>query len=165
MTDQHTHEPHDDEGEHRSRKRGERRRSILDGIEDVMEDVQHGVRVMVCKVSGTAETVGENVRGTIKETLHGVRSARDSVVMIRVNKESLARIDDLCEAGVANSRSEAAAFLIAEGIKGRQDLFDKISEKIEIIRNAREELRHLVEDDESETPESVGDSSPTSQTD
>ena len=44
------------------------------------------------------------------------------------------------------SRSEAAAFLIAEGIKSRQGLFDRIGEKISEIRRAKEELRQLVEE-------------------
>jgi Arc/MetJ-type ribon-helix-helix transcriptional regulator len=94
-----------------------------------------------------AETLGESIR----ETVQAVMSSRDNVVMVRVNKDTLTRLDELVEAGILNSRSEAAAFLIAEGIKARRDLFDKISEKIQQIRRTREELRKLL-DEEPPTP-------------
>jgi Arc/MetJ-type ribon-helix-helix transcriptional regulator len=68
--------------------------------------------------------------------------------MVRVNKESLEKLDELVEAGIVNSRSEAAAFLIVEGTKARQGLFDRISSKIEEIRNAKQELKKLLEEDE-----------------
>ena len=139
----------DHEGRHRGRR-------IVEDIENVVDEVNKSVRVMVCRGSEAAETVGESIRDTIKETLHGVRSARDNVVMVRTNKDSLDRLDDLVEGGIANSRSEAAAFLIAEGIKARQGLFDRISEKIEEIRKAKEELRLLVDEEDGD-----GNKSPT----
>ena len=103
----------------------------------------------VTRTSDAAESAGESLKDTIKETVDGVRSVRDSVVMVRVDKDSLARVDELVEAEVVGSRSEAAAFLIAEGIKARGGLFDKISEKIEKIRDAKDELRRLLEDEEA----------------
>lgn len=92
------------------------------------------------------EAVGAATEG-IKETMNRVRYSRDNVVMVRLNKESLAKLDELVEAGVANSRSESAAFLIAGGIKSRQPLFDRISVKIDEIRQKKEELRSLWEDE------------------
>ena len=65
--------------------------------------------------------------------------------MVRLSKESLQRLDDLVDCGVTNSRSEAAAFLIAEGVRARADLYDKIAEQSEIIRKAREELSRLID--------------------
>ena len=105
---------------------------------------------MVAHGSDAAESVGESIKGTLKETIHRARAARDSVVMIRVDKDSLARLDELVEAGISNSRSEAAAFLIAEGIKAQQVLFDKIAEKVEQIRKAKEELRGLLNEEEGQ---------------
>ena len=72
--------------------------------------------------------------------------------MVRVNKESLLKLDELVDCGLTNSRSEAAAFLITEGTKAKSDLYDKISEQSEVIRNAREKLRKLL-DDEPESAE------------
>lgn len=120
----------------------------MEDIETVVDEVNKGVRIIVARGSEAAESVGGSIRGTIKDTLEGVRSSRDNVVMVRTNKESLDRLDELVEGGIANSRSEAAAFLIAEGIKARQGLFDKISEKIEEIRKTKEELRLLIEEED-----------------
>lgn len=128
-----------------NKRRGEK---LAEDVETLVDEVNKVVRVAVIRGSEAAESVGENVRDTIKQTLKGVRAARDSVVMIRVNKESLGRMDELVEAGLVGSRSEAAAFLIAEGIKTRQGLFDKIASKIDEIREAKEKLRKLLDDED-----------------
>ena len=131
------------------KRRGEK---LVEDVETLVDEASKVVRVAVIRGSEAAESVGENLRDTIKQTLKGVRAARDSVVMVRVNKDSLGRLDELVEAGLVGSRSEAAAFLIAEGIKTRQGLFDKIASKIDGIREAREELRKLLDEEEGETP-------------
>ena len=88
-----------------------------------------------------ATTFGDSLRTTIES----VRSKRDNVVMIRVSRESLARLDELVDCGLTNSRSEAAAFLIAEGIKARQDLYAKIAEQSRVIRQAKERLKEMLD--------------------
>ena len=91
-----------------------------------------------------ATTVGDSLRTTIE----AVRSKRDNVVMVRVSRESLARLDELVDCGLTNSRSEAAAFLIAEGIKAREDLYGKIAEQSKVIRQAKERLKALLDGEE-----------------
>ena len=129
-----------------------KRRGVMEDIEDLIDQLNEAVRGAVSSGSDAVESAGQSlrdtVRDTIKEGLKGVRSARDSVVMVRIDKESLGRLNELVEAGIANSRSEAAALLIAEGIKARQGLFDKIGEGIDQIRKAKDDLRHLLEDEE-----------------
>ncbi len=132
-----------------------RRRRILDDVEEIVGDVSKVVRVAVIRGSEAAESVGENLKETIKDTIHGGRSTRDSVVMVRVDKESLSKLDELVEAGLASSRSEAAAYLIGEGVKSRKGMFDKIGEKIENIRKAKEELRDILEQEDYPTASEV----------
>ena len=72
---------------------------------------------------------------------------RDNVVMVRVDEGDLSRIDELVESGQFNSRSEATAFLIGEGIKSKQEMFDKIAEKISQIQNLRTELGTMIAED------------------
>ena len=115
---------------------------IAAGI-DGFEDVDKAVRSALGKSGDVAASVSDSIRDTIKT----VRDTRDSVVMVRVSRESVDRLDELVDAGLANSRSEAAAFLITEGITARADLYDKIAEQTEVIRNAREKLRKLLEED------------------
>ena len=121
---------------------------------DNFEDVDKAVRDAVGKGKNAAVNVSETIRDKIKS----VRTRRDSVVMVRVNKDILEKLDELVDSGVNSSRSEAAAFMIGEGMRFKADLFEKIADKTEIIRNAREELRKLLEDadaDEQEQPGTV----------
>lgn len=118
------------------------RKRFKEGIEIIVDEAKAAAKEAIRR-SG-AESLGEN----LKETLEGALSARESVVMVRLNKGSLARLDDLVEAGVVGSRSESAAFLIGEGIKARAGLFDRISAKIEEIRKTKQELRDLLDEPE-----------------
>ena len=77
---------------------------------------------------------------------------RDNVVMVRVDEENLSRIDELVESGQFNSRSEATAFLIDEGIKSKQQMFDKMAEKISQIQGLRGELEAMIAED-TKSPE------------
>ena len=131
-----------DEGQESQSAQDERRR-LSDNVDEIVDEVNKTVRVAIVKGVDAAETIGENIRDTIQ----GMRGSRDNVVMVRVDKASLDRLDELVEAGIMSSRSEAAAFLIAEGIKARQPLFDRIGEKIQEIRRAKDELRQMVDED------------------
>ena len=114
------------------------KKTITDGIEIILDEAGSAVK-SAFRRSG-AETLGQNV----KEALQTALAARKTVVMVRVNEDSLARLDELVEAEVVSSRSEASAFLIGEGIKARQELFNRIAEKIWEIRAAKQELRDLL---------------------
>jgi ElaB/YqjD/DUF883 family membrane-anchored ribosome-binding protein len=120
---------------------------LIDEVEHLVEDVNKVVRVAVARGSEAADAMGENIRDSIKDTIHGVRASRDNVVMVRTSKESVEHLDTLVDAGIAGSRSEAAAFLIGEGVKARRELFDKIADKVEQIRKTKEELRSLIDED------------------
>ena len=124
-----------------------RRSSVRDRVQDLLEDLNLGnlnvldggaIAACICCEPGA---VNENVKEAIRAM---TGSSRNNVVMVRVNEESLAQLDQLVEAGIVSSRSEAAAFLISSGADARKDLFDKIAEKVEEIRKAREELRNLI---------------------
>ena len=119
------------------------RRRLSENVDEIVDEVNKTVRDAIVKSVDVAERMGENIRDTVQ----GMRGNRDNVVMVRVDKASLDRMDELVEAGILSSRSEAAAFLIGEGIKARQPLFDRIAEKIQEIRRAKEELRQMVEEE------------------
>ena len=136
-------------------ERKERKR-IIEGIEIIVDEARNAAKAAIRR----SDDIGESLR----ETVEGALSGRQNVVMVRLNKESLARIDELVEASVVNSRSEAAAFLIGEGIKKRQGLFDQIAEKIGEIRNAKDDLRKLIEDEPvDESTKTDGSDGSTSQ--
>ena len=126
-----------------NQNRQDDRRKLSENVDEIVDEVNKTVRDAIVKSVDVAERMGENIRDTVQ----GMRGNRDNVVMVRVDKASLDRMDELVEAGILGSRSEAAAFLIGEGIKARQPLFDRIAEKIQEIRRAKDELRQMVEEE------------------
>jgi len=76
--------------------------------------------------------------------MHSASSSRANVVASRLGDEELNLIDMLIEARLFNTRSEAVAYLVSEGIKARQDVFDKVSSSLEEIRKIRKEAEEHV---------------------
>jgi Arc/MetJ-type ribon-helix-helix transcriptional regulator len=99
-----------------------------------------GLEGIASQVRELAQKIPESIGKAIETAL----SAREHVVMVRVNDESLTKLDHLVEAGIFKSRSESAAFLISEGIKAQSALFERISNKIEEINKLRNELKNIV---------------------
>lgn len=71
---------------------------------------------------------------------------RGNVVMARLSDEALGRIDQLVEATVFQSRSEAMAFLVGAGIQSQKELFDRLSSHTDEIRKLKEQLRKVALD-------------------
>jgi len=88
----------------------------------------------------------ENIGQALGDALQG----RGNVVMVRINDEALNYLDMLIEADVVKSRSEAAAWLINEGVNANQSLFLKISEVTQQISVLREKLRETVKTQKEE---------------
>jgi uncharacterized FlaG/YvyC family protein len=86
----------------------------------------------------------ETFTESISKALGSALQDRANVVMVRVNDDSLAYLDMLVDADITKSRSESAAFLINEGIKANQGLFDKIREITDQIAALRAQLRETV---------------------
>lgn len=117
----------------------------LDDADSLVDKVTKAVRDIYSKSSGVAGTIGSNLKERIRAMVDGVRgTGRDSVVMVRINSEVREKLDELIEAGLVGSRSEAAAYLIAEGIKSREDLFVEMAAQIDAIRKAKEELQRIL---------------------
>ncbi len=81
---------------------------------------------------------------SLGKTLAAALQDRANVVMVRVNDDALKHLDMLVEADITKSRSESAAFLITEGMKANQGLFDQISSVTEQIATLRAQLRETV---------------------
>jgi hypothetical protein len=88
----------------------------------------------------------ENIGQALGDALQG----RGNVVMVRINDEALSYLDMLVEADVVKSRSEAAAWLINEGVNANQSLFQKIGEVTQQISALRDKLRETVKTQKEE---------------
>jgi Arc/MetJ-type ribon-helix-helix transcriptional regulator len=110
-----------------------------------LDNIASSVREVAQKTGEVINKATESIGKAIESAL----SARDHVVMVRVNDESLKRLDALVQSGIFKSRSEAAAFLISEGIQAQRALFERIAEKISEIERLRSELKSIVNTEES----------------
>ena len=88
------------------------------------------------------------IASSLRTAVSRALADRTNVVMIRVNDETLRYLDMLIEAEVCKSRSESAAFLIAEGVKANTALYERISDVTEQIAELRRQLREIVRDEE-----------------
>ncbi len=76
---------------------------------------------------------------------HSMSTSRTNVVASRIGDDELKLVDMLIEAKLFGTRSEAVAYLVSEGIKARQDVFDKVSSALEEIRKIRKEAEEHVQ--------------------
>ena len=79
--------------------------------------------------------------GDMKTTVAEMgRAARDQVVMVRIDEETMSDLDSWIETGAVKSRSEAAALFIREGIKVRSGELEQLREALEDVSEAKKRL-------------------------
>ena len=89
-------------------------------------------------VSGATEAVTGAVTGALEARAHSAS--------VRLDEDTVQRIDQLVEAEIVSDRSAGIAFLVREGIEARTDLFDQINESFAKIRQVKDHLRRLGSD-------------------
>jgi hypothetical protein len=105
------------------------------------ERAQSHVREVASRIPEALSSIGRDLSRTIERAL----SAKDDyVVAVRLSHEAQDRLEQLVTAGVFRTRAEAAAFLIDEGIKAQQPLFERVSQKLSEIERLRAELRGMI---------------------
>ena len=107
-------------------------KSLSERIETIVDESKEAFK-QAYESSGV-ESIGENVKDAVDRAL----SRRDNVVMVRLNTQCIHRVDELVEAGVVSSRSEAVAFLVSEGIGAQEELFraDRAEGRADTARQA-----------------------------
>ena len=79
--------------------------------------------------------------GDMKTTVAEMaRTARDQVVMVRIDEDTKTALDDWVETGAVKSRSEAAALFMREGIKVRSAELAQLREALDEVGRARQRL-------------------------
>ena len=119
-------------------------------VSSIPNDEAHqksGFDEIASSVKEVAQKTGEAINKateSIGKAIESALAARDHVVMVRVNDDSLKSLDALVQSAIFKSRSEAAAFLISEGVKAQASLFERISERIKEIERLQAELKGIV---------------------
>jgi len=99
------------------------------------------------EITSTLRDLFNRVPETVNKAVERAMNVRDTTVLVRLSEASSDAIDTLVSAGIFKGRSDAAAFLIEEGIKGQAPLFQRIQNKLGEIERLRDELRHSVSPD------------------
>jgi hypothetical protein len=120
---------------------------VEEGAEEA-EEKAGGVKSSASKTINEAFKQVETFTESISKALGSALQDRANVVMVRVNDDSLAYLDMLVDADITKSRSESAAFLINEGIKANEGLFNQIREITDQIAALRAQLRETVQVEE-----------------
>ncbi len=95
-------------------------------------------------IASTLRDLFNRVPETVNKAVERAMNVRDTTVLVRLSENSSDAIDTLVSAGIFKSRADAAAFLIDEGIKAQNALFQRIQDKLSEIEKLRDELRHSV---------------------
>jgi hypothetical protein len=122
----------------------------------VEEQVAEGTaeEISASKAAAKGEAWGfSEIASSVRTAVSRALADRTNVVMIRVNDETLRYLDMLVEADICRSRSESAAFLIAEGVKAKTALYERIAEVTEQIAELRRQLREIVSEEDRPTRE------------
>lgn len=83
----------------------------------------------------------ERVRQEVTRVL--TNTAKGMVVTCRIWPRDLDAIDLLIEAGIRNTRSDAAAWLIHAGIEAHRELFERVQSTVAEIRRLREQAQAI----------------------
>ncbi|GEM_PF-721185 len=100
------------------------------------------------------KTASKTINDAIKQlenlgkALGNALQDRANVVAVRINNDSLRYLDMLIESDITKSRSDGAAFLINEGIKANEQLFNKIRNITDQISSLKSQLRETVKVEE-----------------
>jgi Arc/MetJ-type ribon-helix-helix transcriptional regulator len=71
----------------------------------------------------------------------GGEAPRGNVVMVRLGDAAVTALDQLVEAALFGSRSEAAAFLLGAGIEAQRELFARVGKHSAEIKRIRQSLK------------------------
>lgn len=95
-------------------------------------------------IAATLRDLFNRVPETVSRAVERAINVRDTTVLARLSDEASDKIDVLVSSGIARNRTEAASFLIEEGIKAQAALFQSIQTKMSEIERLRAELRSSV---------------------
>ncbi|MGH9899936.1 MAG: hypothetical protein ACRD4L_13915 [Pyrinomonadaceae bacterium] len=107
------------------------------------ESFAASLREIAARIPESLNSIGRDISRTIERAV----AAKDEyVIAVKLSSESQEKISQLVSTGIFRNRSEAATFLIEEGIKAQGELFERVKQKLIEIERLQAELRSLVQD-------------------
>ena len=117
----------------------------------IWSQIQAQLEAQGIDLDALAASCGSEAEGPVKVVCIGASlnnslqelgsAARDQVLMVRVDTETVASLDSWVETGAVRSRSEAAALFIKEGLRIRADELAELADALEGVDAAKKRLR------------------------
>ncbi|MCS6802464.1 MAG: ribbon-helix-helix domain-containing protein [Chloroflexota bacterium] len=85
----------------------------------------------------------QGIGRTIEEGINRI-GTRVNVITVRVDDKAIEAIDALISAGVFKTRSEAAAYLIDEGIAAKASVFEEVNATARRINELRDQMKDIL---------------------
>lgn len=120
-------------------------RAILEGVKEQLE--RAGITIELPPWSKDVDDTDRRVKVVVvspdlKQAVEELgQQVRDQVVMVRVDSETLGKLDAWVATGAVKSRSEAAALFIREGLKVRDAELSRLEAALAEVEAAKERLR------------------------
>lgn len=125
----------------------EKLQKILKKKTKLTRTIFYSIKGNVLEILDSTRQAVEEARNRIEESLKELTDALTSsyVVSVRLRKADLEIIDELVEAGIFKSRSEAVAFFTRKGIELSDKWIEKIIEQVRKIKELRKSIREEIE--------------------
>jgi len=122
---------------------GAEKRSPQASILELLREQGLNLEGACCEAGGEASHVKVVcVAADLREAVAQLgQTARDHVVMVRIDEDTSRKLDAWVETGAVRSRSEAAALFIREGLKVREQELTELEQALKGVRQAKERLR------------------------
>ncbi len=104
------------------------------------------------------EGVEELVEG-IERSLEDIGTRLTQVVSVRIRNKDMEVIDQLVDAGIFKSRSEAVAYFTRRGIEASREWIEKALQQVKKIKEIQESLRKEIEQSSEDSSDSGEDPS------
>jgi len=119
--------------------------NIWQAIRDELKGKGIDLETGCCEAEGQGPLRIVCMPGGLSDSLKEMgRTARDQVVMVRVDEETIKRLDQWVATGAFKSRSEAAALFIRDGLQVHARELDELDDALSGVEEAKERLRHRV---------------------
>ena len=119
----------------------EKKAGFLDRLTEKLEKI--GLDIETVSEDGVRVVCVSNIGDSLKDLI-GV--TKDNVVMVRVDDDTLKKLDAWIEAGVVKSRSEAALLFIREGLSARRSELEEMEGALADLKAAKEKLHARAQD-------------------
>jgi Arc/MetJ-type ribon-helix-helix transcriptional regulator len=119
--------------------------NIWQTIRDQLKEKGIDLDTGCCDAAGQGPLRVVCMPGGLSDSLQEMsRTARDQVVMVRVDEETSKKLDHWVATGAFKSRSEAAALFIREGLQVHGRELDELDDALSGVEEAKERLRQRV---------------------